>query len=182
MITELIDIARRDVRGIYVIYFKSLAHLMNSVNAVIDFCPLSRVRNCSPYLCKMIERYNIDTEVVVCISLYIAESKDYTIYAKVLDNGCLRLAPHEPASESGKRLLKLVTGDEKANATKLDENGHLTSSLYRCCECSKTMKNIMKCGQCGVAVYCSKECQKKGWSMHKDRCINMYEMKQKVYK
>jgi hypothetical protein len=40
---------------------------------------------------------------------------------------------------------------------------------YGCVVCKKT-ENIKKCSGCGVVYYCSRECQKIHWSLHKDRC------------
>mmetsp|Transcript_15857 Transcript_15857/g.25898 ORF Transcript_15857/g.25898 Transcript_15857/m.25898 type:complete len:273 (+) Transcript_15857:246-1064(+) len=43
-----------------------------------------------------------------------------------------------------------------------------------CWECLKSSKeagqNLRKCTGCGVARYCSKECQQKNWSVHKKDC------------
>ncbi len=36
-----------------------------------------------------------------------------------------------------------------------------------CFVCSKTDKEVWKCGVCLKVVYCSKECQRKGWKEHK---------------
>ena len=37
-------------------------------------------------------------------------------------------------------------------------------------ECTKTVVKVTKCAECIIAQYCSKECQKKNWPIHKPRC------------
>eukprot|EP00929_Paragymnodinium_shiwhaense_P069366 TRINITY_DN34994_c0_g1_i1.p1 TRINITY_DN34994_c0_g1~~TRINITY_DN34994_c0_g1_i1.p1 ORF type:complete len:470 (-),score=114.56 TRINITY_DN34994_c0_g1_i1:126-1535(-) len=39
-----------------------------------------------------------------------------------------------------------------------------------CDRCMYKTDNILKCGRCGVAVYCSQSCQKEDWPAHKQIC------------
>lgn len=41
----------------------------------------------------------------------------------------------------------------------------------RCWGCQKVPETALKCSRCRKAIYCSKECQKENWSMHKQICI-----------
>jgi hypothetical protein len=39
-----------------------------------------------------------------------------------------------------------------------------------CCYCHLRKDNLLKCGKCGKATYCSKNCQVNHWSHHKSVC------------
>jgi hypothetical protein len=40
----------------------------------------------------------------------------------------------------------------------------------QCTQCQKTLDKLLKCSKCKGVWYCSKECQKKHWSVHKSAC------------
>jgi hypothetical protein len=46
--------------------------------------------------------------------------------------------------------------------------------IYTCCNpnCNEMSNTMKKCQQCKKARYCSRECQKADWSVHRMRCIN----------
>lgn len=52
------------------------------------------------------------------------------------------------------------------------EDRELPQHICFVCGESKTKdgKALLKCGNCGFARYCSKECQKKAWKKHKTFC------------
>ena len=39
-----------------------------------------------------------------------------------------------------------------------------------CKACKKYVKDLKRCGKCGMVYYCSKECQIKDWKDHKEDC------------
>jgi len=43
-----------------------------------------------------------------------------------------------------------------------------------CVNCGET-RCLSKCGNCGIAIYCSRDCQLKDWSDHKDFCADLGE-------
>jgi hypothetical protein len=43
----------------------------------------------------------------------------------------------------------------------------------KCLCCKSTPKKLKKCAKCGVAKYCSKECQAKDWPRHKTECRSL---------
>jgi hypothetical protein len=43
----------------------------------------------------------------------------------------------------------------------------------RCCACQEIKEKMMRCSGCHMAMYCSKECQKKDWSIHKPFCHSL---------
>jgi hypothetical protein len=46
--------------------------------------------------------------------------------------------------------------------------------------CSNIKVGIKYCGGCGDAMYCSKECQTKAWSQHKQICAKLKELRKKL--
>ncbi|KAI0653305.1 hypothetical protein C8Q70DRAFT_640144 [Cubamyces menziesii] len=54
-----------------------------------------------------------------------------------------------------------------------DQRGLLHKELMQCQFCFKSkMEGVtfFRCGACQIEIYCSKECQKKAWSRHKEKC------------
>jgi len=48
---------------------------------------------------------------------------------------------------------------------------HCTSTTARRChECYRSDDGVRACGRCGVARYCSRQCQTAAWSVHKKEC------------
>ena len=49
------------------------------------------------------------------------------------------------------------------------------SELPSCSKCLQYLvnKEIKTCGQCTIAIYCSKECQQLDWKMHKKHCKDL---------
>ncbi|EGC40115.1 hypothetical protein DICPUDRAFT_52183 [Dictyostelium purpureum] len=43
--------------------------------------------------------------------------------------------------------------------------------LYKCWSCKLTLIKPLICGYCKTVAYCSKECQKDHWLVHKEQCI-----------
>ncbi len=40
-----------------------------------------------------------------------------------------------------------------------------------CASCAVSDKNLSSCGRCGTVKYCSKDCQRTDWKLHKSKCI-----------
>ncbi|KAL1937857.1 hypothetical protein VTO73DRAFT_12750 [Trametes versicolor] len=54
-----------------------------------------------------------------------------------------------------------------------DPKGDLHKELMQCQFCFKSRREgvtFFRCGGCQIEIYCSKECQKKAWSRHKQKC------------
>lgn len=49
------------------------------------------------------------------------------------------------------------------------------STIRRCQYCFKTDEKLSKCSRCKVVHYCSKECQKQDWKIHKVYCNSCKE-------
>ena len=60
---------------------------------------------------------------------------------------------------------------ERQGATSTSEPQNFINSVHKkCLCCCKEEVEMFRCSSCHSGVYCSKECQKKGWSDHKDLC------------
>mmetsp|Transcript_21478 Transcript_21478/g.54140 ORF Transcript_21478/g.54140 Transcript_21478/m.54140 type:complete len:115 (+) Transcript_21478:599-943(+) len=42
--------------------------------------------------------------------------------------------------------------------------------IIECFNCGQTSKKLQKCGHCGIAFYCCRECQVTDWPKHKLSC------------
>ena len=56
-----------------------------------------------------------------------------------------------------------------------------SETQYRCCwYCSRGEEalptKLQKCGRCGLAVYCNRECQRGDWKFHKAKCKRLTEI------
>ncbi|KAK3270391.1 hypothetical protein CYMTET_19702 [Cymbomonas tetramitiformis] len=69
----------------------------------------------------------------------------------------------KPDGESEAPLLEITSEPLPGNDS--CHHCHLQSDLT-----IKTQK-LLKCGQCGCAYYCSKECQKMAWKTHRAHCV-----------
>ena len=62
--------------------------------------------------------------------------------------------------------------------------GNIISDIQQkcdnCCELSKKGKKLMCCSICFSAHYCSKECQKSDWKIHKLYCNNLKEQRNRM--
>ncbi|KAK3271460.1 hypothetical protein CYMTET_20191 [Cymbomonas tetramitiformis] len=76
--------------------------------------------------------------------------------------------------------------DEKSHPTSLrptqaanDANTHCSvphknkeRTIQKCAACSLPGKKMKKCSGCRLVSYCSRECQKEHWKMHKENCFD----------
>ncbi|KAI0629515.1 hypothetical protein C8Q77DRAFT_291674 [Trametes polyzona] len=54
-----------------------------------------------------------------------------------------------------------------------DQEGELHKGLMQCQFCFASRREgvtFFRCGGCQIEIYCSKECQKKAWNRHKEKC------------
>src|SRR3989304_9344061 len=51
------------------------------------------------------------------------------------------------------------------------------SAPFKCCACRKVfLYKLKQCGGCGIARYCSPECQKRKWPKHKITCKKLLDI------
>ena len=60
----------------------------------------------------------------------------------------------------------------KARAKAINEKRSETAKLSKrhCANCGERNSEMKKCADCGKVQYCSRECQKKHWKVHKEHC------------
>lgn len=63
-----------------------------------------------------------------------------------------------------------TTGNISTFSELLKDDDHWSVNLARCGNCSK-QGNLMRCGGCATVAYCSKDCQKTAWKLHKNDCV-----------
>jgi hypothetical protein len=56
--------------------------------------------------------------------------------------------------------------NDKLNNMSIDNHKRI------CLFCLKNVDGSSRCGQCMTALYCSRECQKKHWPVHRHRCFD----------
>ncbi|KAI9067489.1 hypothetical protein FKP32DRAFT_1563700 [Trametes sanguinea] len=70
--------------------------------------------------------------------------------------------------------LWLIAGEPPAPKPRKNEpKGLLHKELMQCQCCFRSKQEgttFFRCGGCQIEIYCSKECQKKAWSRHKEKC------------
>ena len=66
-------------------------------------------------------------------------------------------------------IKNITCTDESADHVKLIHKSARLAllRLNRCLGCHKKLKKAMYCSRCNKATYCSKECQRKDWKIHK---------------
>ncbi|KAL4452141.1 hypothetical protein ABPG75_007803 [Micractinium tetrahymenae] len=62
----------------------------------------------------------------------------------------------QQAQQQAPRVAQLTSGGSEA--------------ALRCAACKQHAENLMRCGRCRAAQYCSVECQRKDWAAHKKAC------------
>ena len=102
-----------------------------------------------------------------------------------LNQNALHIACENKDSKMVKILLKHPNINVTAKATSISSSkefdalyaaksckeveGYIKKAIkHRCLTCNKN--GILKCGRCKKAYYCSKDCQRKHWKMHKIKC------------
>lgn len=74
---------------------------------------------------------------------------------------------------SMKDLFERFRKDHLENEQSEPDGGPVRYHYLMCQQCSKSKAagaKLLKCLRCGVATYCSRECQKKHWPYHKPQC------------
>jgi hypothetical protein len=78
-----------------------------------------------------------------------------------------------PSSQFGKSALvrQCLDGSAFAPPTKRHERKQDAAASLRCCAACLRPGATRRCGRCGKASYCSKDCQKTDWARHKKSCL-----------
>ena len=83
------------------------------------------------------------------------------------------LRSHTPTSQFGKSALvrQCLDGSAFAPPTKQRERKADAAASLRCCAACLRPGATRRCGRCGKASYCSKDCQRQDWARHKKTCL-----------
>ncbi len=95
-----------------------------------------------------------------CMSEHTQESTDFYRHYDVIE-GVLVSRP----------LIKRAFG--KTTACSL----FIASAMMRMCQrCELTEQKMARCGGCMRTYYCSRECQKADWEVHRGHCLEMQNL------
>ena len=92
------------------------------------------------------------------ISHYFSQAVIYPLYTCSDPDSYVNLLLSDP-SKAAEELKKLNSFSWRAEE-------------IQCHCCGTNVQGLKKCAGCGNAVYCSKECQRKHWKIHKNECKN----------
>ncbi|TFK63417.1 hypothetical protein BDN72DRAFT_322928 [Pluteus cervinus] len=87
------------------------------------------------------------------------------------------MPPTIPCPSCGKdacsHVLRIPAAPTHAHPLSAKKSNSLVNTLTQCHQCMKSKADgvtLFKCGGCHVDLFCSKECQKKAWPLHKSKC------------
>ncbi len=83
------------------------------------------------------------------------------------------LRSHTPTSQFGKSALvrQCLDGSAFAPPAKQQHRKTDAAASLRCCAACLRPGATRRCGRCGKASYCSKDCQRTDWARHKKTCL-----------
>ncbi|TFK63415.1 hypothetical protein BDN72DRAFT_322934 [Pluteus cervinus] len=73
-----------------------------------------------------------------------------------------------------RKATKVPSASNRANPRSVDKEESYRRELVQCQYCLRSKAEgitLSKCSGCRIELYCSKECQKKAWPMHKNKCL-----------
>lgn len=77
-------------------------------------------------------------------------------------------------------LAALMEGPKVTLRNQLEAGlGQFREKDTKCWKCEDRLKPLSKCAKCGVATYCSRECQVGDWKTHKAECKQLVAGKEK---
>lgn len=83
-------------------------------------------------------------------------------------------------------LILLMCSDACYRSRQKEDRKELKDTLFKTCSCGKQMffkdGGYQYCGKCMEQAYCSRECQVKFWSTHKEECKRIRTAKEKAKK
>ncbi len=165
------DLAMKNIESVgpvrevaLLISFDSVAKAAAAVKIVVNI--LQRLENwqdrANYKTFENMDAYDVNNEFMIIIIIGDCES-EYIIHKNSYLN--------EPKIDANYVEISQDENHKNPPFTKKSKDNYLlTSSVYKCHQCAKIKPKLMKCGNCLIASYCDRKCQRKAWPAHKEFC------------
>lgn len=133
-----------------------------------------------------VDNYDYKTQIVMCYTMYKVGGYSPT-FNTLLTRPKSVVPPKETPVETVPPKAKVprqdegLTGDELNEALdsmgiKIPDRIPLPISSSFCANCNTTENKSLRCTGCNIIFYCSRECQKEDWKLHKNECGKLAKM------
>jgi hypothetical protein len=116
--------------------------------------------------------YNLSDKVIDL--LYEYYSLNIQLFATKLNNsGIMHMAEMQDVIKECKKSFDILQAAGMITGSFMEDIKTVTDYQLKekkCCACHIPIKKVLICSRCMCAKYCSKECQKSNWKMHKPNC------------
>lgn len=119
------------------------------------------------YLIDMMDKYDPDKSVVVTIGILVSNGRALNPSSRSNDTW---FKDGVVTAENCNRSRKVIPTEETTVVGQVKQLGHI------CTVCS-TISRRFVCSKCKDAKYCSKDCQKADWKVHKQECADTADLK-----
>lgn len=144
---------RCGVCGVSVKNLRDLIVVKGEMRCVCEKCVVKACNNCPCYTCGKPASFTFSTKKV--IGHEEADGIRVTLYFPGCSKDCALKSINNSEEPLKKLLGSLVTDYDHQNV---------------CKSCKKMGKDLKICTGCRLAWYCSSECQKNDWKVHKPYC------------
>lgn len=128
---------------------------------------------CWPRVGPFVDAMDPKNEMIVVVMMFeqiAMQGRDWLTCAKFTLADTLPLPKHARLyAAPGSSMLEQTAEAKKAKQDAM--KGLCYCQLPSCSKVEAIAYQFQKCGQCRLAPYCSKACQKQDWSRHKEECV-----------
>ena len=158
-------------KGAFMCYFDSVDQLLLGKDPDLFFTDdLYKLSNDNEFQ-QTLSNYDPNEHIIIYISVCLDSTKGTG------QGAVYRVKMRKNAYKTLKPIYDVTTGKEIARPRltpdKFNDNNFGSRVRPRCLEFSIEQIKMSKCGRCKQATYCSKSCQVKNWSCHKNFCLFM---------
>ena len=89
------------------------------------------------------------------------------------NEGAAVYAGQDPPQEDGNNVYPQTIADADVvgqDGNKIEETGATVPDINICAGCGAANRSLRRCGRCRSVHYCSRECQRGHWSIHRFQC------------